>query len=300
MAGQLIECVPNFSEGRDRRVVEAIVGAIAGAPGVALLAHESDIDHNRSVVTFAGEPSCVVEGALRGIKQAVRNIDLRKHEGVHPRIGAADVVPFVPVRGITLEQTAGIAHDAGQEIWRRLGVPVYFYEAAALRSEYRRLELVRRGGFHALRNGVANRQPDVGGPELHPSAGACIVGARNFLIAFNVDLRSDDLEAARSIARRVRASTGGLPTVKAIGVPLPSRGIVQVSMNLTDFGTVGIYAAFQAVEREARARGIEVEATELIGLIPRKALEGGDPASLRFQDFGPHRVLEDRIAQTAS
>ena len=289
MGAQLIECVPNFSEGRDRRVVDAIVDAIASVPGVALLAHESDIDHNRSVVTFAGEPSCVVEGALRGIEQAVRNIDLRKHGGVHPRMGAADVVPFVPVSGITLEQTAAIAHQAGQEIWRRLDVPVYYYEAAALRPEYRRLEQVRRTGY---------RRPDVGGPELHPGAGACIVGARNILVAFNVDLRSDDLEAARSIARAVRASSGGLPAVKAIGVPLPSRGIVQVSMNLTDFAAVGIYEAFHAVEREARARGIEVLETELIGLIPRKALEGGDPSSLRFQDFGPHRVLEDLLQPT--
>lgn len=291
MAAELIECVPNFSEGRDRRVVDSIVGAIAGVRGVSLLAHESDVDHNRSVVTFAGEPSCVVEGALRGIEQAVRLVDLRTHHGVHPRIGAADVVPFVPVAGITLERTAAIAHGAGREIWQRLGVPVYFYEAAALRPERRRLEQVRRARY---------QEPDLGGPDLHASAGACIVGARRFLIAFNVDLRSDDLEAARAIARRVRASGGGLPTVKAIGVPLPSRGIVQVSMNLTDFATVGIYTAFEAVEREARVLGIEVERTELIGLIPRKALEGGDPASLRFQDFGPHRVLETRIAETAS
>jgi glutamate formiminotransferase/glutamate formiminotransferase/formiminotetrahydrofolate cyclodeaminase len=288
MTAQLIECVPNFSEGTDQQIVERIVNAIAGAQGIALLAHESDVDHNRSVVTFAGEPMAVLEGALRGIEQAVRSIDLRTHAGVHPRIGAADVVPFVPIRGITLDETAKIAHDAGRETWNRLGVPVYFYEAAALRPEYRRLESIRRGGL----------LPDLGGPEPHPSAGACVVGARKSLIAFNVNLRSADLEAARSIARRVRASSGGLASVKAIGVPLPSRGIVQVALNLTDFETAGIYEAFGAVQRAAGEYGIEVLSTQLVGLIPRKALEGGDPASLKFEDFGLHRVLEERIAQT--
>jgi glutamate formiminotransferase/glutamate formiminotransferase/formiminotetrahydrofolate cyclodeaminase len=289
MTAQLIECVPNFSEGTDNRIVESIVNAIAGAHGVAVLAYESDADHNRSVVTFAGAPGAVAEGALRGIEQAVRKIDLRTHKGVHPRIGAADVVPFVPIRGVTLEQTAEIAHEAGRVIWNRFGVPVYFYEAAALRPEYRRLESIRRGGL----------LPDLGGPEPHPSAGACIVGARKFLIAFNVNLRSADLEGARSIARQVRASSGGLPTVKAIGVPLPSRGIVQVSMNLTDFEIVGIYKAFDAVQCAARERSIEVLSSQLVGLIPRKALEGGDPASLKFEDFSPQRVLEERIAQTS-
>jgi glutamate formiminotransferase len=291
MAEQLIECVPNFSEGTDQQVVERIVDAIAGVRGIALLAFESDVDHNRSVVTFAGEPDRVLEGALSGIGQAVRWIDLRKHSGVHPRLGAADVVPFVPISGITLEETARMAHEAGREIWKRFAVPVYFYEAAALRPEYRRLETIRRSGSHPL-------PPDLGGPELHPSAGACVVGARKFLIAFNVNLKSDDLEAARSIAQQIRASSGGLPTVKAIGVRLPSRGIVQVPMNLTDFETVGIYRAFDAVKQAARERGIGILSTELVGLIPRKALEGGDPGSLRIEDFGPHRVLEERIAGT--
>ncbi len=290
MRPQLIECVPNFSEGTDQSIVHGIVDAIAGVPGVGLLAYESDIDHNRSVVTFAGEPDAVVEGALRGIGEAVRSIDLRRHTGVLPRIGAADLVPFVPIQGITLEETAAIAHEAGREIWKQFGVPVFFYEAAALRPEYRRLESIRRDGARGL-------IPDVGGPEPHPSAGACITGARKFLIAFNVNLRSADLEAARSIARQVRASSGGLPAVKAIGVPLPSRGIVQVSMNLTDFETVGIYEAFGAVRRAAQERGIEVLSTQLIGLIPRKALAGGDPNTLQFEDFGPHRILEERIAQ---
>lgn len=291
MTGQLIECVPNFSEGTDQRVIVRILTAIAGVRGVALLAYESDIDHNRSVVTFAGEPAAVVEAALGGIEQAVHNVDLRTHAGVHPRIGVADVVPFIPIRGITLDETVGFAHEAGRQIWSRLRVPVYFYEAAALRPEYRRLESIRRNGARGLK-------PDLGGPEPHPTAGASVVGARKFLIAFNVNLRSADLEAARSIARQVRASSGGLRTVKAIGVPLPSRGIVQVSMNLTDFETVGIYEAFDAVQRAARERGLEVLSTELIGLIPRKALEGGDPNSLNFEDFGPHRVLDERIAQT--
>jgi glutamate formiminotransferase/glutamate formiminotransferase/formiminotetrahydrofolate cyclodeaminase len=288
MTAQLIECVPNFSEGTDPQIVERIVNAIAGVPGVALLAYESDVDHNRSVVTFAGEPAAVAEGAFRGVEHAVHHIDLRTHKGVHPRIGAADVVPFVPIRGITLEETARIAHGTGGEIWTRLRVPVYFYESAALRPEYRRLESIRRGGL----------LPDLGGPEPHPSAGACVVGARKFLIAFNVNLGSSDLEAARTIARKVRASSGGLSSVKAIGVSLPSRGIVQVAMNLTDFEKVGVYEAFGAVQSAAHEHGIEVLSTQLVGLIPRKALEGGDPASLEFENFGPHRVLEERIAQT--
>jgi glutamate formiminotransferase/glutamate formiminotransferase/formiminotetrahydrofolate cyclodeaminase len=288
---RLIECVPNFSEGTSRDAIGRIISAIGGVDGVALLGHESDVDHNRSVITFAGEPSAVVEGALNGIEHAVRTIDLRTHAGVHPRIGAADVVPFVPVNGMTLSETAAIAHEVGREIWTRFAVPVYFYEDAALRPEYRRLESIRRGGARGL-------APDVGGPEPHPSAGACIVGARNFLIAFNVHLRSADTEAARSIARQIRASSGGLPAVKAIGVPLPSRGIVQVAMNLTDFETTSIYEAFAAVQSAAQERGIEVLSTQLVGLIPRKALEGGSPESLRLEDFGPHRVLEDRIAQT--
>jgi glutamate formiminotransferase/glutamate formiminotransferase/formiminotetrahydrofolate cyclodeaminase len=283
--GPVIECVPNFSEGRDPATVEAIVGAIASVDGAVVLAHERDPDHNRAVVTFAGPPEAVREAAVRGVAEAVARIDLRRHSGVHPRIGVADVIPFVPVSGATLEETVEIAHAAGAEIWERLRVPVYFYEAAALRPECRPLENVRRGGL----------APDLGGPAPHPSAGCSVVGARRFLIAFNVDLDSTDLAAARAVARSVRASNGGLPAVKAIGLPLASRGIVQVSMNLTDFETTGVYEAFEAVRQGAAARGINVRAAELIGLVPRKAIEGGDPATLKFIDFGPHRILEDCI-----
>jgi len=201
MARALVECVPNFSEGRDPRTVGAIVEAIAATPGVAVLGHESDVDHNRSVVTFAGTPHAAAEGALRGIAKAVELIDLSKHTGVHPRIGAADVVPFVPVEGVTLEDCVGLAEEVGAEVWRRLRVPVYLYEAAARCEDRRRLENVRRGGFGWLRDHVAERPPDIGDSALHPTAGAAIIGARKFLIAFNVNLQTGDLEIARRVAR---------------------------------------------------------------------------------------------------
>src|SRR5712692_1059124 len=263
MAGQLIECVPNFSEGRDAGKVRAIADAIASSPGALVLRTEMDPDHNRSVITFTGPPEAVEEAALRGIAKAVESIDLRQHVGVHPRIGAADVVPFVPLQGVTLEDCARIAHRVGQEVWKRLGVPVYFYEAAASEEARVNLENIRRGGL----------APDLGGPALHPSAGACVIGARKLLIAFNVNLNTQDLEIARSIARKVRASSGGLPFVKAIGLPLASRNLVQVSMNLTDFERTPLHEAFDLVCREAEAHGVSLAGSEIVGLIPQKALE---------------------------
>ncbi|HMD49534.1 MAG TPA: glutamate formimidoyltransferase, partial [Bryobacteraceae bacterium] len=230
MAGPLIECVANFSEGRDAATVAAIERAIRSAAGVVVLRSEMDTDHNRSVITFVGPPDAVAAGALRAIETAVERIDLRKHAGVHPRMGAADVVPFIPFQGATLDDCVAIAHETGEEVWNRLRVPVYFYEAAAMSPDRRLLENCRRGGFENPR--IA---PDVGGPALHPSAGACIIGARKILIAFNVNLKTDDLQVARDIARKIRASSGGMPFVKALGLPLAKRGLVQVSMNLTDF-----------------------------------------------------------------
>jgi glutamate formiminotransferase len=296
----LIECVPNFSEGRDANVVDAIRDAIAGTPGVALLARESDADHNRSVITFAGAPEAVRAGAVRGIEQAVRRIDLTLHQGVHPRIGAADVVPFVPIAGVDLEECAEIAHEAGREVWERLRLPVYFYEAAALRPERRRLENVRRRGFHWLRDHTAEHPPDVGGPELHPTAGAVAIGARKFLIAFNANLTTDDVEVARAIARKIRESSGGLPALKAIGVSLQSRRIAQVSMNLTDFERTGMREAFSAVQSEAARYGVGIASTEIVGLIPRRALDETTARLIKCENFSMDRVLEHRIETALS
>ena len=280
-----MECVPNFSEGRDSGKIEAIAGAIRGA-GVALIGYEADPDHNRSVVTFAGPPEAVAQAALAGVARAVELIDIRRHDGVHPRIGAADVLPFVPLSGVTLEDCALLAHRVGEEIWRRLRVPVFFYEAAALSPERRRLENIRR-------NGAAGMAPDIGGP-FHPTAGAVAVGARKFLIALNVNLDSTDLEAARAIARAVRESSGGLPCVKAMGVRLASRNQVQVSMNLTDFERTPVEEAFEAVRQEAARHAIAVAEMELIGFIPRKAFDAAVAAGLNCANFAG-RVLESRL-----
>jgi glutamate formiminotransferase len=267
----LIECVPNFSEGRDAEIVQAIEHAIRSVPGVILLRSEMDPDHNRSVITFAGPPDSVAEGALQGIAVAVARIDLRRHIGVHPRIGAADVVPFVPLANATLEDCAAVAHKVGESVWKNLGVPVYFYEAAARSPERRALENVRRGGFEhpAL-------PPDLGGPALHPSAGACVIGARKLLIAFNVDLDTTDLSIAKAIALKIRASSGGLPALKAMGVPLASRNLVQVSMNLTDFKQTSLHQAYDAVRHEAATHGVTIGGTQIVGMVPQEAAAGCD------------------------
>jgi len=288
VAGPLIECVPNFSEGRDEGTLHAIEQAIRSA-GVLLLRSEMDPDHNRSVITFAGSPQSVAEGALRGVEAAKARIDLRHHQGVHPRIGAADVVPFVPLEQATLQDCAAIAHAVGEKVWKTLGVPVYFYEAAALSPARVPLENVRRGGFEH-----PTLQPDLGGPALHSTAGASAIGARKLLVAFNVNLQTNDLSAARSIAGKIRASSGGLPFVKAMGVPLPSRGLVQVSMNLTDFEQTLPAVVYEAVCAEAGASGIAIAGTQIVGLIPRKAVVGFE------SHVDPAQILEDRLAQVQS
>jgi glutamate formiminotransferase len=290
VAGQLIECVPNFSEGRDPAVVEAICSAIAGVLGIRILRSESDPDHNRSVVTFAGAPDAVSDAAFAGIKAAVERIDLCRHAGVHPRIGAADVVPFVPLQNATLAHCTHIARRTGERVWNELRVPVYFYEAAAASPERAPLENVRRGGFEhpAL-------APDLGGPVLHPSAGAVVIGARKLLIAFNVDLKTNDLAAARSIARNIRASTGGLAKLKAIGVALPSRGIVQVAMNLIDFEHTPLDAVLAAVRRESAAHNIEIAGVQYVGLVPRAAVKSAASRDPEWSHFNPELILENRL-----
>jgi glutamate formiminotransferase len=295
---KMIECVPNFSEGRNAMVIDAIAASITGVPGVLLLHRTSDADHHRSVITFAGPEEAVLEAAVRAAIEATRSIDLTQHEGVHPRLGALDVLPFVPLGDTPLSRCVEIAHRAGERIWEEAGVPVYFYEAAATRPDRLRLEDVRRGQFEGLRRAVLldeMKQPDLGGPALHPTAGAVIVGARKFLIAYNINLATTEVTVAKSIARAIRASSGGLPAVKALGLPLPSRGQVQVSMNLTDFDRTPIHVVYQSVSRLAAEQGVEVAESELIGLVPRRALEQAAAGFLKLAGFDSQRVVETRI-----
>ncbi|MBV8829144.1 MAG: glutamate formimidoyltransferase [Acidobacteriaceae bacterium] len=294
----MIECVPNFSEGRDPAKVHAIEDAIRAVKGTLILDRTSDADHHRSVITFAGLPDSVLEAAVAAAAQAKAVIDLRQHSGVHPRLGALDVLPFAPLGTATLEDCVQLAHRAGERIWSELGVPVYYYEAAAKRADRRNLEDVRRGGFEVLHELVvtdASKAPDVGGPALHPTAGAVIVGARKILIAFNINLRTDDLGVARSIAKTIRASNGGLPGVKALGLPLVSRGLVQVSMNLTDFEITPPHVVYSEVKRLADHAGVEIVESEVIGLLPRKAIEWAGATHLKLYAFKAGMVIENRI-----
>ena len=296
MPQPLIECVPNFSEGRDSAVLMAILAAMA-VDGVCLLDYSRDADHNRSVVTIVGAPTAVVESAVRGAGRAAELIDLTKQQGVHPRIGAADVIPFVPVRDISLEQCVLLARRAGAQIWSRHGIPVYFYEAAAARPDRALLEEVRRGQFEGLREAVRRevaRRPDVGGPELHPTAGASAVGARRFLIAWNLYLNTGDVATARAIAKEIRASGGGLTGVKAMGVM--AHGEAQISMNITDFQKTPVSQVYAAVEEKAARFGAKVSRGELIGLIPEEAAERESEWLRHFHEFDPEeKILERKL-----
>ncbi len=301
MPRQLVECVPNFSEGRDESKIDAIVQAVRSVPEVILLDREADADHNRSVLTFVGPPSAVADAAFRAVEKAISIIDLTKHQGAHPRIGAADVVPFIPIEGVTLEDCVKLAERVGSEIWNKLKVPVYFYEAAARRPERVNLENIRRGQFEGLTKemgNVAERQPDCGDPICHPTAGATVVGARKFLIAYNVNLGTSDLNIAKRIARTIRFSSGGFRFVKSMGVALASRNQVQVSINLTDFEQTPMHLVFETVRREAERYGVSVVGSEIVGLIPKKALEMSAEYFLRVEGFRPELVLENRIAES--
>jgi glutamate formiminotransferase len=286
----VIECVPNFSEGRDAGVVRSIVDAIGGAPGVLVLGWEMDRDHNRSVVTFAGPPDAVVEAAIRGVGRAAELIDIRRHEGVHPRVGAADVVPFVPLDNGRMEQCVDAARRAGQEIWNRFRVPVYFYESAAMTPGRRKLEHVRRPGFDG-------NPPDVGDLAADESAGAAVVGARGFLIAFNINLATRDVAIARAIAKKIRGSSGGFQFVKAIGLPLASRDCAQVAINFVDFVHTPFDDVWDGVVQEAARLGTSIRSSQLIGFVPRRGFEQAPQFFERAENFDESRVLETRIAQ---
>ncbi|MDC8450561.1 MAG: glutamate formimidoyltransferase [Nitrospira sp.] len=297
---QLVECVPNFSEGRDQGILHALIDSVTSTAGVALLDHSMDADHHRSVLTFCGGPDGIIEAAFRAVRIATELIDLRTHVGVHPRIGATDIVPFIPIRGTTMHDCIQLAKRLGERVGRELGIPVFLYERAAGRADHVPLEAVRRGGLDGLAFRMESDPgwiPDFGPPRLHQSAGAIAIGARPPLIAYNVNLRSTEVGQARSIARAVRYSSGGLPSVKAIGVALSSRGMVQVAMNLTDYLVTPILTAFQIVKAEAAKRGVEVAGSELVGLVPQAALGHVAAASLQLDRFDSSQVLETRIAE---
>src|ERR1700694_3951243 len=298
---RLIECVPNFSEGRDPAKVEAIVAAMSSVPGVYVLDREMDADHNRCVVTLAGDPDAVAEAALLGVGKAAELIDLTKHQGAHPRVGASDVVPFIPIEGVTLDDCVALASRVGNEIWRRYRIPVFFYEAAATRPDRVNLENVRRGQFEGLREDLKknhDRQPDVGEPKLHPTAGVTVVGARKFLIAYNVNLNTPDVGIANKIAKAIRYSSGGFRYVKSIGVDLKGRNLAQVSINLTDFEQTPMHRVYEMVKREAQRYGAVPVGSEIVGLVPKKAIEMAADFFLQLENFSPDQILENKL-QTA-
>ncbi|HZB44953.1 MAG TPA: glutamate formimidoyltransferase [Pyrinomonadaceae bacterium] len=296
---RIVECVPNFSEGRDAGVVAQIAAAAESVAGALVLGTHIDPDHNRSVVTFVAPPEAIVEAAVRVVARAAQLIDLRAHAGQHPRLGACDVLPLIPVRGLSVEECVALAHEAGRRIAHELSIPVYFYESAALRPDRVNLADVRRGGFELLREQIGTtpaRAPDVGEPRVHESAGACVVGVRPLLIAYNVNLKTNDLSIAKRIARAVRARDGGLIHLKALGFELASRGVVQVSMNLTSYERTNLHQAFEAVRREAERLGVEVLGSEIVGLVPQAALDASAAHFLQLENYSPDLVLENRIA----
>jgi len=296
----LVECVPNFSEGRDKAKVDAIVEAMK-IPGVYLLDREMDSDHNRCVITLVGEREPIQEAAIRGVGKACELIDLTQHQGAHPRMGAADVVPFIPIEGVTVEDCVAMAKYVGSEIWKRFQIPVYLYEAAAASPDRQNLENIRRGQFEGIRAEIATnpaRRPDFGEPRVHPTAGATVVGARKFLIAYNVFLNTSDVDVAKKIAKAVRFSSGGMRFVKGAGFLV--RGMAQVSMNLTDFEQTPIHRVFELVKREAARYGVMPVSSEIVGLIPKAALEQAAEWFLQVENFDSSLILENRLAAVMS
>lgn len=292
----LVECVPNFSEGRDKAKVDAIVEAMK-VEGVYLLDREMDEDHNRCVITLVGEREPIQEAAIRGVGKASELIDLNKHQGAHPRMGAADVVPFIPIEGVGIEDCVAMARHVGEEIWNRYQIPVYLYESAATTPERQNLENIRRGQFEGIRDEIATnpaRRPDFGEPRVHPTAGATVVGARKFLIAYNVFLNTPEVDIAKKVAKAVRFSSGGLRYVKGAGFHV--RGLAQVSMNLTDFEQTPIHRVFEFVKREAARYGVSPVSSEIVGLIPKKALEQAAEWFLQVENFDSSLILENRLS----
>ena len=294
----LVECVPNFSEGRKPETIERLAQAIQSIETACVLDTHIDADHNRSVITFVAAPENIVDAAVRAVTVASELIDMSRHLGEHPRLGATDVLPFIPIRGVSMEDCVALAHEAGNRIARELSLPVFFYERAALKPERANLEDVRRGALELLREQIAvepGRAPDVGPLMVHETAGAIAVGARPFLIAFNVNLGTTDVAVARAIARTVRARHGGLPFVKALGFALSTRGLGQVSMNLVNYEATGMTADYNAVRDEAARLGVEIVGTEIVGLVPEKALDRNAEYFQKLENLSEDKILENRL-----
>lgn len=294
---KLIECVPNYSEGRRTDVIEAIVRPFKDVKGCYLLDYRADPDHNRLVVSLVGEPEALEEALIKSARIAIENIDLNNHQGAHPRIGAIDVIPFVPLRNISMEECVEFSRKFADLFHKETGVPVYFYEESALRAERRNLEVIRRGQYEALKKEITKpeRHPDIGAPELHPTAGATVIGARKFLIAFNVNLRTKDVSVAKAIARAVRASSGGFSAVKAIGLELREKGMTQVSMNIVDFEKNAMYRVLELIKAEAKRWGVLVAETEVYGIVPAAALLESTSYYMQIAEFDPNQVIELRL-----
>jgi len=299
MTGQLIECVPNFSEGRREDVIEEIVAPFRERKDCVLLEYRADKDHNRLVVSLVGGPEAVQEAILEAAKAAISRIDLEHHQGSHPRIGAVDVIPFVPLQDISMEACVELAHTFGARFYGETGVPVYFYEEAAMKPERRNLETIRKGQYEALKKEVTSpdRHPDIGEPRLHPSAGATVIGARGFLIAFNVNLMTEDVRIAGEIAKAVRTSGGGLGHVKCIGLALKERGLVQVSVNVADYKKNALYRILELIRMEAERWGVRVKETEIYGVIPAEALLESASYYMQLAGFDPKQVIELRLLE---
>ncbi|MGI6359358.1 MAG: glutamate formimidoyltransferase [Bacillota bacterium] len=294
---RVVECVPNFSEGRRPEVIDQIVAEAKSVSGAVVLDVLPDYDHNRVVVTVIGEPDAVSEAVFRACRKASQLIDMTTHKGEHPRIGATDVIPFVPLSGVSMEECITLAESLGQRISSELDIPVYLYERAARRPERRNLAEVRRGQYEGLCQeiGTPERQPDFGPSRMHPTAGATVVGARPPLVAFNVNLDSSDLKLAKRIARKIRESSGGMPAVKALGVMLSERNLAQVSMNLVDYSITGMYQAYKAIESAAAEAGVGIAGSEIIGLLPMQALVDVALQALKVESFSPAQVLETHL-----
>jgi glutamate formiminotransferase / 5-formyltetrahydrofolate cyclo-ligase len=299
---KIIECVPNFSEGQDRAKIDKIADALLSIRGISLLDFSMDPDHHRSVFTFIGSPESVFSGAMAACTKAIELIDMREHSGVHPRIGAADVVPFIPLTGAKMQDAVSVAHRFGRKFGEEFRIPVYFYGEAALNPSRKELPEIRRGGYEGLREKMIDPHwlPDAGFSAFNERAGAMVIGARMPLIAFNVNLNTGDLHVAQDIAKAIRQSSGGLKHVKAIGVPLKSRNIVQVSMNLTNYRETSVYTAFDAVKEQASQRGASIIESELIGLIPEEALQGRPIDDLKLSNFCTDCIIETHIKEMIS
>lgn len=295
---KLVECVPNFSEGKDLKKIQAIADVARKRKSVKVLDVEHDGDHHRCLVTLVGEPEAVFQAAWEMIKKATALIDMEKHQGEHPRVGATDVVPFIPVSGVSMEECVKLAQRLGEKVGRKLKIPVYLYEAAATRPDRANLAKVRKGEYEGLKKEIVtnpDRKPDFGPARLHPTAGAMVIGARKFLIAYNVNLDTRDVKVAQKIAKLVREKDGGFEAVKAMGFEIKDQGCVQVSMNLCDFEKTNVDVVFEKIKKEAEKAGVRVLGSEIYGMVPQAALEGIDLQSLQLIEFKRNQILEEKM-----